>query len=515
MKRISLNQIRRRLTAVLAGTVMAGSVWSHAALLPAYAGQETSEALTGEITPSEGEMQSDAEGKAEAETQPDGLTQEKAAQEDGWKVPDGVKEIYRALLPGMAPYPNEESFIGEDGVFDSEGFQKVWDAWFADKTVRRGQAAGKADWVKTFLMKSAPVLLAGDDTENHVYSPLNIYLALGFLAELTEGESREQILSVLGTADIEELRGIVDALWNGNYSQDGSVTLIPGASLWVNESMDFDEDVLQKAAQAAFASIYEGDVKDPAMTEALRSWISWQTNGLLDREAGSLELDPQTILSLVTTIYFKAPWGTAFVEAMTADDIFHAPEEDLTVPFMHEGFAGLYMYGEKFGAVEKQFSEDGSMLLVLPDEGTKPEELLENEEFWRLICGGGDAVGQANRMILLSMPRLDVSADLDLIEGLKKLGISDVFVPGKAGFIGLGENAGDAVIGTVKHAARVKADEEGVEAAAFTSMMLLGAGMPPEENVEFRLDRPFIFVIKGVAGTPLFFGVVNMPQESR
>ena len=40
--------------------------------------------------------------------------------------------------------------------------------------------------------------------------------------------------------------------------------------------------------------------------------------------------------------------------------------------------------------------------------------------------------------------------------------------------------------------------------------MLEGAARPPEERVEFVLDRPFLFVIK-VGNIPMFIGIVENP----
>lgn len=42
-------------------------------------------------------------------------------------------------------------------------------------------------------------------------------------------------------------------------------------------------------------------------------------------------------------------------------------------------------------------------------------------------------------------------------------------------------------------------------------MMMLGAAMPPDEEIDFTLDRPFIFVLESYLGLPLFVGVVNQP----
>ena len=63
----------------------------------------------------------------------------------------------------------------------------------------------------------------------------------------------------------------------------------------------------------------------------------------------------------------------------------------------------------------------------------------------------------------------------------------------------------------VQHAARVKLDEEGCEAAAFTAIIAEATAAMPQELpvVEMNLNRPFAFVITGVDGLPLFVGAVN------
>jgi len=40
---------------------------------------------------------------------------------------------------------------------------------------------------------------------------------------------------------------------------------------------------------------------------------------------------------------------------------------------------------------------------------------------------------------------------------------------------------------------------------------MCGSAMPPSEEVDFVADRPFLFVITGRDGLPLFVGVVNQP----
>jgi len=98
---------------------------------------------------------------------------------------------------------------------------------------------------------------------------------------------------------------------------------------------------------------------------------------------------------------------------------------------------------------------------------------------------------------------------MDLSEGLKALGVTDVFDGCASDFSPMTDEVGGIFLSQVSHAARVEVDEEGCTAAAFTVMMACGAAMPPEEEVDFVLDRPFIFAITGESGLPLFIGIVN------
>lgn len=133
------------------------------------------------------------------------------------------------------------------------------------------------------------------------------------------------------------------------------------------------------------------------------------------------------------------------------------------------------------------------------------------QKFWDVTREGW--TGQKYLTINLSMPKFDVSSDLDLIEGLKALGVTDVFDPNVSNFDPLEASTDDPLyISKAKHAARVKVDEEGCEAAAYTVMIInCGAAMPPDDEVDFTLDRPFLFAVTGDSGLPLFTGVVNQP----
>ena len=81
------------------------------------------------------------------------------------------------------------------------------------------------------------------------------------------------------------------------------------------------------------------------------------------------------------------------------------------------------------------------------------------------------------------------------------------FDPNMADFTPLTDDG--AMVDSVMQAARVKIDEEGVEAAAYTEIVAADSGpmeLPPV--VEMNLNRPFLFAIFDGNDVPLFIGTV-------
>ena len=55
--------------------------------------------------------------------------------------------------------------------------------------------------------------LSGAGEENALLSPVDLYMALAMLAELTDGESRGQLLELIGVDSVEALREQASAIW--------------------------------------------------------------------------------------------------------------------------------------------------------------------------------------------------------------------------------------------------------------------------------------------------------------
>ncbi len=386
------------------------------------------------------------------------------------------------------------------------------DGWWESVHALHGQPMEYAASAKSFFRKSLEVFLTPQGGENTVCSPLNMYLALAMLTETTGAETREELLSALGCTDISEVRTMANRLWSAHYWNDGLSTSIPANSLWLDEDYAYTEETVKCLAQQYYASTYRGALGSAEMNGALQSWLNEQTGGLLKDYVNDLRMDPDTSFALASTLYYQVQWAERFQEAQNTTGIFHTPSGDTEVTFMNRTDTyGVYFWGERFGAVRLHLEDDSSMWLILPDEGVDPAEILQDEDLYEMLEQGSFYENRSSLIVNLSLPKFDISAQQDLIAGLKQMGIQKVFTAGSADFSALIPANDGGYVSNISHAARVAIDEDGVTAAAYTTIFRHGSAMPPDEEIDFVLNRPFLFLIQSSDAVPVFSGIVNAP----
>ena len=366
-----------------------------------------------------------------------------------------------------------------------------------------------------FLGASTEVFLSGSGSENQVWSPVNGYIALAMLAETSGGESRQQILDALGADSIETLRTWVSAVWEASYD-DGNNPSTLANSLWLDENLEYDQQIMDNLAYYHYASVYQGDLGSRKTNKALQTWLNNNTAGLLNDSINNISLPDDTVLALASTIYFQAKWVDEFSPLNNTQDIFQAPGGDITCTYMNQKeLHSTYYWGDSFGAVCLNLKGSGNVWLFLPDADKTVDDVLAEGQYMDMVTGNfGDEESYSKYMkVNLTMPKFDVGSSGDLKEGLRQLGITDVFDIDKADFTQAvqSETGVPVHITSVNQAIRVMVDEQGVKAAAYIEIPGAGAAMPPEEVIDFVLDRPFLFVIANSSGIPLFAGVVNEP----
>lgn len=455
-------------------------------------------------------------GKAPAgETEPPVPTPTQSQSLPGPGMGGSPALLAAAVYPEMPQHPRD---------YNDNAAMQSWYESVRAQQMQRKEYSGALDG---YLRRSLPKLLAGAAGENRVCSPLNVYLALAMLSEAAGGESRAQLLELLGADSLETLRARAKAVWNANYQDDGTTRSILSSSLWLDEDVDFVQETLDTLAADYYASSYRGQAGSADYDRMLQAWLNEHTGGLLEAYVNDIELDDDTLLALVTAVDFYASWIQEFRAEQNETGVFHALDGDLEAEFMRETRWANYYWGERFSAVQKELELGlipGNMWLLLPDEGVSPEALLEDEEVLNFLLTDKDRYradgspaweNSAFVELHLSLPKFDVAAKTDLIGSLQALGVTDIFEPGQADFSPTVQNQEDLLpyIAKAEHAARVSIDETGVTGAAYTVVEMRAGGAPvmPEDQVDFVLDRPFLFAVTGADGLPLFVGIVQTP----
>lgn len=432
------------------------------------------------------------------------------AQTSSIRIEIPLSEAGKAELLAAPVYPEMPAYPDETAYSDWEAQQAAYEEWHNARRELQNQPEGYDEGFDSFFVNSTRAFLTGRGNDNTVYSPLSLYMALGMSAEISGGNTRRQILDALAQSDIETLRKHSRSIWQANYMDDGMAKCVLANSLWTSIGLKYNTDTVNNLAEIYYSSVYSGDPASEEYNALFQSWLNEQTDGLLTDYAEGLEFTPEMVLSLASTVNFSGKWFDTFSVENTEQGTFHSPEGDVQVDFMNDEKCLDYSWGDSFAAVSLPLENNGQMKLILPDEGYTPEELLSDEQAIDYMLSQWNYANSKYPVVNISVPKFDVSSSMDLNDGLEKLGITDIFDSGKADLSPICEGAGGIALSKAEQDSRVMIDEEGCKAASLTVMMYAGAGMP-EEQVDFVVDRPFIFEIMSQTGLPLFVGIVNTP----
>lgn len=282
-------------------------------------------------------------------------------------------------------------------------------------------------------------------------------------------------------------------------------------SIWAHKTEPFLSSYLEILKKFFNSTLYDVDFNQH---ETIRKKI----NSLVEKETKNRiqNLIPQGVLSaltrmvLVNAIYFKAQWQYAFNKNSTLVENFYSPKEKVKTPFMNQ--EGNFLYAENKDA---QFLElpyqgkDLSFLVFLP----KPHVSFSNTKnlsFLRELQNLA-SLGRFNK-VKVSLPSFKLETSFELSKTLQTLGVKDAF-DFKADFSKMNGKK-NLFLSALIHKAFVEVNEEGTEAAAATAgiMTLRSSPIRPQPIIEFKANRPFIFMIQEKStGLILFLGKIANP----
>ncbi|XP_052448895.1 serine protease inhibitor 2.1 [Carassius gibelio] len=345
-------------------------------------------------------------------------------------------------------------------------------------------------------------------SKNIFFSPLSVSMALSALCLGAGGETKEQLLSGIGhnssIFSTEEMHQMFHSLLEEIDKRTG-VDIDVGSALYVSDKSKPLPKFLENMKEFYHSDGFAVDFGVKETMEQINTYVKEKTHGKIDRAVDSL--DPNTVMFLLTYIYFKGQWDMPFNPNRTHEGRFHVDNETTVPVQMMNQNERLKFYHDVELSTKVlclDYNDSFSMYLALPDKNE--DQTIRDLE--RVVSGQHIEKWRGavqKRELDIYVPKLSLKTDYTLNDILKGMGIMDMFTH-RADFSGISED--NFYVSKVSHKATLDVDEEGTTAAAVTT---IGIKLAMSPRI-FRIDRPFmIFITDQTNDHILFLGKVVNP----
>lgn len=342
--------------------------------------------------------------------------------------------------------------------------------------------------------------------ENYVISPLSIKLAMALLAEGAANETQEEILKGLDVSSINDLRKIsksmnelselVEAMGEDDLNMykkypdafdnkpDVGVFSVNN-SIWKNGERVGNLKVSYINTLSEYYNAVSQNVKKDELEIRINSWTNEKTNGLIKKIVNENVKDMNTIL--VNTVYLKDSWLKPFEEYNTIEDDFTDINGNrIKKDFMYTEEKLAYYEDNTCQIVSFPTNCGFEVIYVLGDNSNIEEKLL-NMKY---------------EEVHLKVPKMDIDSSFEsdfMNDFFVNIGVGRIFTP-LSDFSNMIENlnGSDYFVDSILHKAKLTTDEDGIEAAAVTAILMMdNAAMIPEEPKfkEFIANKPYTFYV--------------------
>ncbi len=344
---------------------------------------------------------------------------------------------------------------------------------------------------------------------NAFVSPLSLTMALGMLYNGTSPEAAAEMATALGVADFTpaEINEHYRTLYRALLDADSRTVLAIANSIWAKEGFD-----VKPAFYTVNRENYAAEVRslpfDEAALKAINKWCADNTAGRIPKILDRIPVD--AVMYLINAVYFKGQWKFEFDKSDTRDEDFRLADGSTTKVKMMSQQTDLFVYADQtLQCVDVPYGNGAfSMMVMMPADDTTPLD----EMIAALDAGTYNRAveGLSERGVELKLPRWKQECEFNLNDAVQTLGIRSVF--GEGSLTGINDDPRLKVF-EVKQKTFVEVNEEGTEAAAVTSVGMEVTSVGPGSPMQFRADRPFLYLIRERStGAILFMGRIDKPQ---
>ncbi|KAF7199209.1 alpha-1-antitrypsin-like protein CM55-MS [Nothobranchius furzeri] len=325
--------------------------------------------------------------------------------------------------------------------------------------------------------------------KNVFFSPFSVSVALAALSVGARGETHRQLFSGLGFNSSQLAQTDVDQAFRILLaSMQSHKDISAGTAVFVDSFFKPQPEFLDVLKQSYYAEGFNLNfTKTTESSNTINKYVSGKTNGKIDKLVESL--DPDTVMYLISYIYYKGKWATPFDPRLTGPEDFNIDEKNKVVVQMMKIEEGNFeTYHDQIlntTVLHLPFNNSYSMLLLLPNNMETLEKAISPAHVTKWLTW------KKPSEYTIYVPKFSIKTSHELNGVLTEMGIADMF-GNRANFSGISEKQ-NLVVSAVVHKASLDVDEVGATAAAAT-----GIGFIPLSYhfvPELKFNRPFMVIV--------------------
>jgi serpin B len=365
-----------------------------------------------------------------------------------------------------------------------------------------------------------PAVTAAGSSGNVIVSPYSVSATMTMVDVGAAGQTESQMESVLhlpgtGAAVAPAYAALACEMESDGFSSGNE--LLVANSLWAQKGYSFEPSFESVLESGYGAPLQQVDFSNTAGAVAsINGWVSGKTQGQIPDLLQPSNVDGSTRLVLVSAVYFKGAWASAFDASQTAPQPFTLSDGSQVPVTTMSGKVNLRLGGTPTMQLVELAYKGGALAMdvLLPAGTTTDLPAFEATLTPAALTGALTSLGPVES-VQLHMPKFSFRTSLGLIPVLAGMGMTDVFAQRVANLSGI-DGKMDLYVSAVVHQALVEVDEQGTVAAAATAAVVSRAqcGGCGGEPLVLRVDTPFVFLVRDTqSGGILFLGHVTDPRH--
>lgn len=372
---------------------------------------------------------------------------------------------------------------------------------------------------------SAELYNEREGEDNICISPVALYMSMAIACEISDGETREQILDAVGVSydELQSFTKYLYALCNKKYMYDDgmgregvcSVTQLAN-SVWFADWVATNNITNKKLAKDYNCDVFGISYKNGDANKLINQYIGYKTENLVNSD---IKFSEDTAFNIISTFYLEEIWNSIGRNlTITLEKYkFANKDESITETFLLKGnyAEGKVFETEKYSAFFTETCNNFKVYFVVPNEKQTLTSVFTEKTINHVLSLDDFEYADEKNLELhytrVLFPAFSASFNGDISEVLsEKFGITNLFDEDLCDVSGA--TSSKVHCETLMHNCKLNVNDDGLNSS--TSIVIPGSASQTPSGYEvirhdFVVDREFGFIIVDEYGTILFSGAVN------